>query len=121
MARILGVEIPNNKKLYIALTEIYGVGYKTAMDILTATEVDPYKKTKELTDDEISKITHHINENYKVEGDLKQEVNRNIKRLIEIGCYRGKRHKARLPVRGQKTHANARTLKGPKQSKIRKR
>lgn len=121
MARILGVEIPNNSKLFVGLTNIYGIGYKTARDILEATGIDPDKKTKDLTDDEISKLSQFINENYKVEGDLRQEVNRNIKRLIEIGSYRGKRHKARLPLRGQKTHANARTLKGSKPSKIRKK
>ncbi|MDN5343336.1 30S ribosomal protein S13 [Oceanotoga sp. DSM 15011] len=121
MARILGVEIPNNKKLFIALTYIYGIGDKTAMDILQATGIDAEKKTKDLTDDEISKLSHFINENYKVEGDLRQEVNKNIKRLIEIGSYRGKRHKGKLPVRGQKTHANARTRKGSRLTKIRKR
>lgn len=121
MARILGVEVPNNKKLFVALTYIYGIGNHTASKILEELGIDKEKKTKELTDDEISKITHHINENYKVEGDLRQDVNRNIKRLIEISSYRGLRHKAGLPTRGQKTHANGRTRKGPRLTKIKKR
>ncbi|MDK2945466.1 30S ribosomal protein S13 [Geotoga petraea] len=121
MARILGVEIPNNKKIFVSLQSIYGVGEKTAYDILNALEIDPEMKTKDLTDDQISKLSHYINETYLVEGDLRQEINKNIKRLIDIGSYRGKRHKAKLPVRGQKTHANARTRKGPRLTKIRKK
>ncbi|HNY37779.1 MAG TPA: 30S ribosomal protein S13 [Petrotogaceae bacterium] len=121
MARILGVEIPGNKKLFVALTYIYGVGYARAEEILTLTGIDTHKKAKDLTDDEISKITRFINEHYKVEGDLRQENMKNVKRLIEIGSYRGYRHKAGLPVRGQKTHANARTRKGPRLSRISKK
>ncbi|CEP77513.1 MAG: 30S ribosomal protein S13 [Defluviitoga tunisiensis] len=121
MARILGVEIPDNKALFVGLTYIYGIGRKTAFDILNAVGIDPNKKAKDLSDDEISKITHYINDNYKVEGELRQEVNNNIKRLIDIGSYRGRRHKAGLPVRGQKTHANARTRKGPRLTKIKKK
>ncbi|RAO99330.1 30S ribosomal protein S13 [Petrotoga sp. 9PW.55.5.1] len=121
MARILGVEVPDNKVLFVGLTYIYGIGRKTAFDILNAVEIDPNKKAKDLTDDEISRLTHHINENYKVEGELRQELNKNIRRLIDIGSYRGRRHKAGLPVRGQKTHSNARTRKGPRLTKIRKK
>lgn len=119
--RLLGVEIPNNKKLFIALTYIYGIGEYTSREILNALGIDAERKAKDLADDEISKITHHINENYTVEGDLRQEINRNIKRLIEIGSYRGMRHKAKLPARGQKTHANGRTRKGPRLTKIKKK
>ncbi|HOO74025.1 MAG TPA: 30S ribosomal protein S13 [Tepiditoga sp.] len=121
MARILGVEIPNNKKLFVALRYIYGIGPNRAMEILDATGIDPEKKANELDSDEVSKITHYINENFKVEGDLRQDINRDIKRLIEIGSYRGYRHKNKLPVRGQKTHANARTRKGPRNTKIKKK
>ncbi|BBE30920.1 30S ribosomal protein S13 [Tepiditoga spiralis] len=121
MARILGVEIPNNKKLFVALTYIYGIGTHRAYEILNDLGIDPDRKTMDLSDDEISKITHHINETYRVEGDLRQEINRNIKRLIEIHSYRGLRHKAGLPTRGQKTHANGRTRKGPRLTKIRKK
>ncbi|KAF2955987.1 30S ribosomal protein S13 [Marinitoga sp. 38H-ov] len=121
MPRILGVEVPNNKKLFIALTSIYGIGKHRAMEILESTGIDPDKRAKELTDDEISKITHYINEHFLVEGELRQEIQKNISRLIEIGSYRGYRHKNGLPVRGQKTHANARTRKGPRPSKIGKK
>ncbi len=113
MARILGVDLPNDKHAFIGLTYLYGVGRKRAMDILSETEIPFDKKVKDLTDDEVRKITQYINEHYKVEGELKLETQRNIKRLIEIGSYRGLRHRQGLPVRGQRTKTNARTRKGP--------
>ncbi|MCD6545175.1 MAG: 30S ribosomal protein S13 [Candidatus Heimdallarchaeaceae archaeon] len=114
MARVVGVELPNQKKVFIALTYIYGIGRTRANEILKATDIDPNKRVKDLTEEEISKITQFINENYKIEGELRQEVQRNIKRLIDIGCYRGIRHRLGLPVRGQRTRTNARTRKGPR-------
>jgi len=114
MARIVGVELPNQKKVFIALTYIYGIGRTRANEILKAVGVNPDKRVKDLTEEEISKITQFINENYKIEGELRQEVQRNIKRLIDIGCYRGIRHRLGLPVRGQRTRTNARTRKGPR-------
>jgi len=114
LARIVGVELPSNKKVEYALTYIYGIGRTRAKIIVQSTGIDPNKRVKDLTEEEISKITQFINENYKVEGELRQEVQRNIKRLIEIGCYRGIRHRLGLPVRGQRTRTNARTRKGPR-------
>lgn len=114
MARIVGVELPSNKKVEIALTYIYGIGRTRAKMIVQSTGINPDKRVKDLSEEEISKITQFINENYKVEGELRQEVQRNIKRLIEIGCYRGMRHRLGLPVRGQRTRTNARTRKGPR-------
>jgi small subunit ribosomal protein S13 len=116
MARIAGVDLPNNKKIEIALTYIYGIGRTTSKKILQATGVDPNKRVKDLTEEEISKLREEIENNYKVEGDLRQEVASNIRRLIEIGCYRGIRHKRGLPVRGQRTRCNARTRKGPRKT-----
>lgn len=113
MARILGVDLPNDKHAFIGLTYLYGVGRKRSMDILRETEIPFDKRIKDLTDEEIRKITQYINEHYKVEGELKLETQRNIKRLIEIGSYRGLRHRQGLPVRGQRTKTNARTRKGP--------
>ncbi|MEA2066488.1 MAG: 30S ribosomal protein S13 [Thermotogota bacterium] len=121
MARIVGVELPNNKKTKIALTYIYGIGSSKAKQIINDADIDGEKRVKDLTDEEISTIAKYINENLKVEGELRQEYDRNIKRLIEIGCYRGQRHKKGLPVRGQKTHSNARTRKGPRTSRIKKK
>ena len=121
MARIVGVEIPNNKKVLYSLTYIYGIGLSRSKEILQNTGIDPEKRVKDLTEDEINRIAHYINEHYKVEGELRQEVQRNIKRLMDIGCYRGIRHKLGLPVRGQKTRSNARTRKGPRPSRIKKR
>jgi small subunit ribosomal protein S13 len=121
MARILGVELPNNQKTFVALTYIYGIGYTRANEILSGTEIDRDKRAKDLTDEEVSKIAKFINEHYKVEGELRTEVDRSIKRLIEIGSYRGYRHRNGLPVRGQKTHSNGRTRKGSRASKIRKK
>jgi len=116
MARIAGVDLPNNKKVEIALTYIYGIGRTTSKKILQATGVDPNKRVKDLTEEEISKLREEIENKYKVEGDLRQEVAANIRRLIEIGCYRGIRHKRGLPVRGQRTRCNARTRKGPRKT-----
>jgi len=118
MARIVGVEIPNNKKVWVGLTYIYGIGRTRAFEILEGTGIDPEKRVKDLTEEEIGKINKFIQEHYKVEGELRAEVQRNIKRLIDIGCYRGIRHKLGLPVRGQKTRSNARTRKGPRPKRI---
>lgn len=111
MARIKGVEIPNNKKIVISLTYVYGVGRTTAKKILEAVNIDPNKKTKDLTNDELGLIREELNK-YTTEGDLRREVSMNIKNLKEMGCYRGIRHRRGLPVRGQRTNRNARTRKG---------
>ncbi|MBQ4136112.1 MAG: 30S ribosomal protein S13 [Clostridia bacterium] len=113
MARIAGVDIPNNKRVEIALTYIYGIGRKSANDILSKTGVDPDKRAKDLTEEEIAKLRDVIENSYTVEGDLRREVGLNIKNMIEINCYRGIRHRKGLPVRGQRTKTNARTRKGP--------
>ncbi len=113
MARIAGVDIPRNKPVWVSLTYIYGIGRSTARKILEATGIDPQKRVKDLTPDEVTKLRAET-EKYKVEGALRAEVQRNIKRLIDIGCYRGLRHQAGLPVRGQRTRHNARTRKGPR-------
>ena len=113
MARIAGVDIPNNKRIEIALTYIYGIGRKSACDILAATGINPDTRAKDLTDDETAKLREEIETNYMVEGDLRREVALNIKRMVEINCYRGIRHRKGLPVRGQRTKTNARTRKGP--------
>ncbi len=113
MARIAGVDIPNGKRIEIALTYIYGIGRKTAEQILAATGINPDTRAKDLTDEEIAKLRDEIEENHTVEGDLRREVSMDIKRMIEIGCYRGIRHRKGLPVRGQRTKTNARTRKGP--------
>jgi len=113
MARIAGVDIPNNKRIEIALTYIYGIGRKSATDILAATGINPDTRAKDLTDSEIAKLRDVIEENYKVEGDLRRDVALDIKRMVEINCYRGIRHRKGLPVRGQRTKTNARTRKGP--------
>ena len=114
MARIAGVDIPNQKRVEIALTYIYGIGRKSSNDILARTGIDPDKRAKDLTEDEIAKIRDELEAHYSVEGDLRREVDLNIKRLRDIGCYRGVRHRRGLPVRGQNTKQNARTRKGPK-------
>ncbi len=116
MARILGVEIPDNKKVKIALRYIYGIGDARALEIVQNTGINGEKRVKELTEEELGRITSFIQKNYKIEGDLRQEVSQNIKRLIDIGCYRGLRHKFSLPVRGQRTRSNARTRKGPRKT-----
>ena len=113
MARIAGVDIPNNKRVEIALTYIYGIGRKSACDILAKTGVNPDTRAKDLTEDEIAKLRDVIENEYTVEGDLRREVALNIKRMVEINCYRGIRHRKGLPVRGQRTKTNARTRKGP--------
>ncbi len=114
MPRIAGVDIPLNKKVSISLTYIYGIGRSTAMDILSATGVDPEKRVKDLTPEEEAKLREYIDKNYKVEGDLRRLITQNIKRLKTINCYRGIRHQKGLPVRGQQTRTNARTRKGKK-------
>ena len=113
MARIAGVDIPNNKRVEIALTYIYGIGLKSAKDILAKTGIDPDTRAKDLTEAEVAKLRDEIENNYVVEGDLRRDVALNIKRLVEINCYRGIRHRKGLPVRGQRTKTNARTRKGP--------
>ena len=113
MARIAGVDIPNNKRIEIALTYIYGIGRKSANDILAQTGINPDTRAKDLTDDDVAKLRDVIENSYTVEGDLRREVGLNIKRMIEINCYRGIRHRKGLPVRGQRTKTNARTRKGP--------
>lgn len=112
MARIAGVDVPNNKKVEIGLTYIFGIGRSTAKRIIEETGVDAEKRIGELTEVEISKIRNYIDENLKVEGELRKEIGLNIKRLMEINCYRGHRHKNNLPCRGQKTRSNARTRRG---------
>jgi small subunit ribosomal protein S13 len=114
MARIAGVDLPRNKRMEIALTYIYGIGRTKALVVLEAARVDPAKKSDELTDAEINSIRGAIDANAKVEGDLRREVAMNIKRLMDLGCYRGVRHRKGLPVNGQRTHTNARTRKGPR-------
>ena len=116
MARIAGVDLPREKRVEIALTYIYGIGNKTAGDIIKGTGVNPDTRVKDLTEEDIGKIRDYIDHELKVEGDLRREVSMNIKRLMEIGCYRGLRHRRGLPVRGQNTKQNARTRKGPKRT-----
>ncbi len=114
MARIAGVELPKAKRIEIALTYIYGIGRSGARNILSAAKVDLDKKTDDLTTEETVRIRQVIDQNHKVEGDLRREVQQSIKRLMDLGCYRGIRHRRGLPVRGQRTHTNARTRKGPR-------
>ena len=114
MARIAGVDLPREKRIEIALTYIYGIGVNIASEIIEATGINPDTRVKDLTESEVGKLRDYIDRNLKVEGDLKREVSLNIKRLMEIGCYRGLRHRRGLPVRGQNTKQNARTRKGPK-------
>ena len=114
MARISGVDLPKEKRVEVGLTYIYGIGLTSSQKILEKTGISPDVRVKDLTDDEINLIRKEIDENYKVEGDLRREVALNIKRLTEIGCYRGLRHRRGLPVRGQRTKTNARTRKGPR-------
>ena len=116
MARIAGIDLPREKRIEIGLTYIYGIGLKSSQDILAATGVDPDIRVKDLSEDDATKIREYIDKNYHVEGDLIREVNLNIKRLMEIGCVRGVRHRRGLPVRGQRTKTNARTRKGPKRT-----
>ena len=121
MARISGVDLPNEKRVEIGLTYIYGVGRVTANKILEATKINPDTRVKDLTEEDVNKIREYIEKNVVVEGDLKRDVAMDIKSLMEIGCYRGVRHRKGLPVRGQKTSSNARTSKGPRSSSIKKK
>ena len=121
MARITGVDLPKEKRVEIGLTYIFGIGRQKSNEILSAANINPDVRVKDLTDDEVSKIRDYIDKNIKVEGDLRREVSLNIKRLIEIGSYRGRRHRMGLPVRGQKSKTNARTRKGPRKTVSRKK
>jgi small subunit ribosomal protein S13 len=121
VARIVGVDLPQQKHVEIGLTYIYGVGRPTAQKVLAKAGVDPMVRVKDLSEDEIRRITRIIQDDVKVEGDLRKEVAMNIKRLMEIGCYRGVRHRRGLPVRGQRTHTNARTRKGPRRATVAKK
>ena len=112
MARISGVNIPTNKKINVALTYIFGIGPKIARDICSEASIDQSKRVNQLNESEVTKIRELVEKNYTVEGDLRREVSNNIKRLTDLGCYRGLRHRNKLPVRGQRTHTNARTRKG---------
>ena len=116
MARIAGIDLPKDKRIEIGLTYIYGIGRKSAQDILAQTGINPDTRVKDLTEDQEAALRDVIDKNYTIEGDLRREVALNIKRLIEIGCYRGMRHRRGLPVRGQRTKTNARTRKGPKKT-----
>ncbi len=113
MARIAGIDLPKNKRIVVALTYIYGIGQSTADIVLAAAKIDPNTRTDKLTEAEVSRLRDEIDRNCKVEGDLRREVSMNIKRLMDLGCYRGLRHRKGLPVRGQRTKTNARTRKGP--------
>ncbi len=114
MARLVGVDLPRDKRIEVGLTYIYGIGLTTSKKILAETGVDPDIRVRDLSEDDVTKLRDYIQENLKVEGDLHREVSQNVKRLMEIGCYRGLRHRRGLPVRGQRTHTNARTRKGPR-------
>ena len=116
MARIAGVDLPRNKRVEVALTYIYGIGQSTATKILAQTGVNPDRRVHELTDEEVNRLRRIIESQLKVEGSLRTEVSMNVKRLMDIGCYRGLRHRRGLPVRGQRTHTNARTHKGPRRA-----
>ena len=121
MARIAGIDIPRNKRVEIALTYIFGIGRKTSNDILKQANVNPDMRVKELTEEEVGKLRNIIENQYKVEGELRKEIRLNIKRLVDIRCFRGLRHKAGLPVRGQRTKTNARTRKGPAKAAVKKK
>jgi small subunit ribosomal protein S13 len=116
MARISGVDLPREKRIEIGLTYIYGIGRKTASDIVAATGINPDTRVRDLTEEDVSKLREYIEKNVTVEGDLRRETAFDIKRLVEIGCYRGVRHRKNLPVRGQRSKTNARTRKGPKKT-----
>jgi small subunit ribosomal protein S13 len=116
MARIAGVDLPRDRKIEYALPVIYGIGLSTARKILQKTGVDPNKRVRELTEEEVAKLRDEIERHYTIEGDLRRQEQMNVRRLIEIGCYRGLRHRRGLPVRGQRTRTNARTRKGPKKT-----
>ena len=116
MARISGIDIPKDKRVEVSLTYIYGIGLSTSKKILSATNINPDTRVKDLTESEVNLIRDFINKNLRVEGELRRDVSLSIKRLIEIGCYRGIRHRKRLPLRGQRTKTNARTVKGPRKT-----
>jgi small subunit ribosomal protein S13 len=116
MARLIGVDLPREKRMEIALTYIFGIGRTRSLETLAAAGVDPNKRARDLSDEEVVKLRDHIEANYKVEGDLRREVAADIRRKVEIGCYEGIRHRKGLPVRGQRTRTNARTRKGPKRT-----
>ena len=121
MARIAGVDLPNNKRVEIGLTYIYGIGLTTAKKIISETGVNPDTRVKDLSEQDVAKLREYIEHNLRVEGDLRSEVSLSIKRLIEIGCYRGVRHRKSLPVRGQRSKRNARTRKGPRRTVAKKK
>jgi small subunit ribosomal protein S13 len=121
MARISGIDLPRDKRVEIGLTYLYGIGLTLSRKILAETGISPDVRVRDLTEIEVGRLRNYIENNFKVEGDLRREVSMNIKRLIEIGCYRGIRHRRGLPVRGQNTRQNARTLKGPRKTSIRKK
>jgi small subunit ribosomal protein S13 len=116
LARIAGVDLPRDKRVEIAMTYIYGIGKSISKEILENCQIDPNTKVRSLTDEEVVRLRSYIDQNLKVEGDLRREISQNIKRKMEIGCYQGLRHRVGLPVRGQRTHTNARTRKGPKRT-----
>lgn len=121
MARIAGVDLPTHKVVYVALTKIFGIGRPTSKTILEKLKIPLHKRTKDLSEEEVSKLREAIEKNYQVEGELKSEITLNIKRLVEIGCYRGIRHRMGLPVRGQRTRTNSRTRKGKKKTVAKKK
>ncbi len=121
MARIAGVDLPREKRVEIGLTYIFGIGLSTSRTILNQTGIDPDTRVRDLSETDVAKLREYLDQNVKVEGDLKREVSANIKRLVDIGCYRGVRHRRGLPVRGQRTKTNARTRKGPKRTSSGKR
>ena len=116
MARIAGVDIPREKRVEIALTYIFGIGRTTSQQVLAAVQIEPNTRVRDLTEEEVNRIRVYVDQNLRVEGDLRRDVSNDIKRKIEIGCYQGIRHRKGLPVRGQRTHTNARTRKGPKKT-----
>ena len=121
MARIAGVDLPRKKRIEIGMTYIYGIGRTTSQSILSKLNIDPNTKTDDLTEEQINDIRKVIDSDYKVEGELRTQISMNIKRLMDLGCYRGLRHRKSLPVRGQRTSTNARTRKGPKRSAVKKK
>jgi len=121
MARVVGVDLPRDKRIEVGLQSIFGIGLTRAREVLAKTGISPDTRVRELTDEEVSRLSRVVENDYKVEGDLRREVNANVKRLMDINCYRGLRHKRGLPVRGQRTHTNARTRKGPRRATVKKK
>jgi small subunit ribosomal protein S13 len=121
MARIAGVDLPRNKQIWVSLTYIYGIGQVTSHKILEEAQIDPTTKTADLAESEVIRIREVLEERYKVEGDLRRDISMSIKRLMDLGCYRGLRHRKGLPARGQRTHTNARTRKGPRRAAVKKK